>query len=46
MKKTIKLLFQTFLILCMLASCSKENHHKNDEVNNITLNISIDAGVT
>jgi hypothetical protein len=45
MKKTIQLLFPTILFLCMLVSCKKENHHGNDEIKNITINATVDAGV-
>jgi hypothetical protein len=45
MKKTIQLLFPTFLVLCMLVSCKKENHHGNDEIKNVTINATVDAGV-
>ncbi len=44
MKKILQSIIAVILITTVITSCKKENHHEKDEVKNITLNISVDAG--
>jgi hypothetical protein len=45
MKKIVQTLVAILLLAAIAISCKKENHHKKDEVKNVTLNVTVDAGV-
>jgi hypothetical protein len=46
MKKLLQPLVAILFLATIATSCKKENHHqRRDEVKNLTLNISVDAGV-
>jgi hypothetical protein len=45
MKKIFTTIFGLFILVVAITSCKKENHHNRDEVKNVTLNVSVDAGV-
>jgi hypothetical protein len=45
MKKIIQTLVAILFIAAIATSCKKENHHKKDEIKNVTLNVTVDAGV-
>jgi hypothetical protein len=44
MKKILQTLIAILLIAVIPTSCKKENHHDRDELKNVTLNVSVDAG--
>ncbi len=45
MKKIIFSFLSFFCFTIIFISCKKENNHGKDEVKNITINVSVDAGV-
>jgi hypothetical protein len=45
MKKILQPLIAILCLATIATSCKKENHHQRDEVKNVTLNVSVDAGV-
>jgi hypothetical protein len=45
MKKILQPLIAVLFVAFIATSCKKENRHDRDEVKNVTLNVSIDAGV-
>jgi hypothetical protein len=45
MKKILQTLVAILFLATISTSCKKENHHDKDEMKNITLNVSVDAGV-